>query len=53
MSKEQSKNFYLILTGIQTIIGLINDESFRFWLLHYLFFTIVFAIVVVISYENN
>lgn len=43
------RKVYYIFTIIRVVIGLINNESFRTWLLQYFIGTIIFAIVVMLD----
>ena len=49
MDRSTFEKFYQALTAIQVIVGLINDESFRFWIFHFLIFTILAALLLIVS----
>lgn len=49
MDRSTFEKFYLALTGIQVIVGLVSDESFRFWIFHYLIFTTLAALILKVS----
>jgi hypothetical protein len=40
---------YYIFTAIRVLIGLVNNEDFRSWLIHFLIGTIILAMIVVID----
>ena len=47
MTDRSDERLYILLTEIQVVIGLICNESFRFWIFHFLIFTILVAILIV------
>ena len=49
MDRPTFEKFYHILIAIQVIVGLVNDESFRFWIFHFLIFTILAALLLIVS----
>ena len=49
MDRPTFEKLYLGLTIIQIIVGLVNNESFRYWIFHYLIFTILAALILIVS----
>jgi len=43
------RGIYYIFTAAHVLVGLINDYSFRLWLMRFLIVTISFAIIMVVD----